>query len=170
MFSVANLLFFLESCKCIHYTAMDISYLPRAYLPSNWGLTGSLYWASWSFSQHQILAASQLGPLLQLLFPWVAEISVVLKQLSKNQNEFFFTKELFSKKFSFWFFDCYYKTTESLANHGNKSWRRGPNWLAAKSCSWENDQEIDERLSVRSCLVLFEALVKRLLSRAVHAN
>ena len=26
-------------------TPMDISYLPRAYLPSNRGQTGSLYWA-----------------------------------------------------------------------------------------------------------------------------
>ena len=40
---------------------------------------------------------------------------------SKNQNENFLTKGLFSKKFSFWFFDCHYKTTENLANHGNKS-------------------------------------------------
>ena len=33
-------------------TPMDISYLPRAYSPCNRGETGSLYWASWSFSQH----------------------------------------------------------------------------------------------------------------------
>ena len=81
-------------------TPMDISYLPRPYLPSKRGQTGSLSAGSWSFSQHRFLAASHLGPLLQLLFPWVAEIPVVLKQESKNQNEIFFTKELFSKKIS----------------------------------------------------------------------
>ena len=79
---------------------MDISYLPRPYLPSKRVQTGSLSAGSWSFSQHRFLAASHLGPLLQLLFPWVAEIPVVLKQESKNQNEIFFTKELFSKKIS----------------------------------------------------------------------
>ena len=84
---------------------MDISYLPRPYLPSKRGQTGSLSAGSWSFSQHQFLAASHLGPLLQLLFPWVAEISAVLKQESENQNENFFTKGLFNKKFSFWFFE-----------------------------------------------------------------
>ena len=59
-------------------TAMDISCLPRPYLPSKRGQTGSLSAGSWSFSQHQFLAASCLGPLLQLLFSWFAEIPVVL--------------------------------------------------------------------------------------------
>ena len=62
----------------IHYTAMDRSCLPRAYLPSNEGLTGSLSAGSRSFSHLQFLAASQLGPLLQLLFSWFARVSVVL--------------------------------------------------------------------------------------------
>ena len=77
--------------RIVLITAMDISYLPRPYLPSKRGQTGSLSAGSWSFSQHRFLAASHLGPLLQLLFSWVAEIPVVLKQESKNQNEIFFT-------------------------------------------------------------------------------
>ena len=48
-------------------------------------LNDSLLAASWLRFQPQILAASQLGPPLQLLFQWVTEISVVLKQESKNQ-------------------------------------------------------------------------------------
>ena len=97
-------------------TPMDISYLPRAYLPSNRGLTGSLSAGSWSFSQHRFLAASHLGPLLQLLFPWVAEIPVVLKQESKNQNEIFFTKELFSKKISILVFWLLHQNYWDLSN------------------------------------------------------
>ena len=58
-----------EICLDFLDTVTDNDYLTRAYLPSNRGLTESLYWASWSFSQHQFLAASQLGPPLQLLFP-----------------------------------------------------------------------------------------------------
>ena len=59
-------------------TAIDISCLPRPYLPSKRDQTGSLSAGSWSFSQHQFLAASHLGPLLQLLFSWFAELSVIL--------------------------------------------------------------------------------------------
>ena len=68
------------------YTPMDISCLPRPYLPSKRGQIGSLSAGSWSFSQHQFLAACHLGPLLQLLFAWVTEISIVLNQESKKQK------------------------------------------------------------------------------------
>ena len=124
-------------------TVTDNDYLTRAYLPSIRGLTDSLYWASsWSFFQCQFLTASQLGPLLQHLFSWFPRFSEVLLWESKNQKENFFTKELYSKSKRIFIlvFDCYYKTTENLANHVNKSWRRGPNWLAAKNLCSENDQ------------------------------
>ena len=40
----------------------------------------SLSTASMSFSQLQLLAASQLDPLCQLLFSWFARFCIVLKQ------------------------------------------------------------------------------------------
>ena len=70
----------------LRHTALDKSLLTSALNSTKRPLTVSLSAVSWSFSQLQILAASQLGPLLQLLFSWVTEISVVLKQESKNQN------------------------------------------------------------------------------------
>ena len=53
--------------------------------------------------------------------------------------EIFLLKSSLVNKISFRFFDNFFKTTENLANHGNKSWRGGPNWLVGwfdfgKSC------------------------------------
>ena len=64
------------------YTAMDISCLPRAYLPSSRGLTGSL---------HVILSAvtfgsKSVGSSLSTFVLWFARFCVVLKQEPNNQN------------------------------------------------------------------------------------
>ena len=53
---------------------------------SNKYIYHSLSAVSWSFSQLQLLAASQLGPPLQLLFSYVARFYVVFEQESENQK------------------------------------------------------------------------------------
>ena len=77
---------FFKKAKIQGNTPIDKSLLTRAYLPYSRGLTGSFSAASMSFSQLKLLAASQLDPPCQLLFPWFARFCVVLKQESKNQN------------------------------------------------------------------------------------
>ena len=56
-----------------------VIYQGVTYIPSIRGQTGSLYRASWSFSQHQFLAPNQLGPPLQLLLDKVGKNEQIFK-------------------------------------------------------------------------------------------